>query len=432
MSVATEQPTRSRFVVLALLCTMNLVLYLDRICLSQATTPMRDALGINEAQWSLVAMAFTLAYGIFEVPVGRMGDRHGARRTLTRIVIFWSIFTALTGACWNVWSLIVIRFLFGAGEAGALPNAARVTTNWFPVAERGRYRGPIIACTYAGGAVAPTLTAYLIGWIGWRWNFVVFCSFGILWAGVFYWWFRDTPYEHPRTNDAERELIGPPAHGKVGRHEPIPWGWVLRERNVYFLSGVIICSAFMTYLYFTWYSDYLQTVRNVSPQQAGWLSSLVLTGSTLGVLLGGFLNDRFHLPRHRKWLCAGTTLSGACVFLTGTFTDSPVHMSLLFGASSMCLLCMQPIWWSFTAEVGGKHLGALFGLMNGLGTLGAMASQGFFGLFRGWRKELGYTGRDVADPAFWVYFGVLFGAALCWAMLDTRKLTGERIAKSDS
>jgi MFS family permease len=432
MSVATEQPTRSRFVVLGLLCTMSLVLYLDRVCLSQATTDIKRSLDLSNRQWSWIAIAFTLAYGIFEVPVGRMGDRYGARRTLTRIVVFWSIFTALTGASWDFWSLFVIRFLFGAGEAGALPNAARVTTQWFPVAERGRYRGPFIACTYLGGAIAPALAAALIGWIGWRWNFVVFGCFGVVWAGLFFWWFRDTPAEHSSTNEAERELIGPPAHGTVGRHEPIPWGIVLRSRNVYLLSGIIICSAFMTYLYFTWYSDYLRDVRGVEAQEAGWLSSMVLTGSTIGVLLGGVLNDRIRLPRNRKRLCASTTVFGAGVFLTGMFTDSPFHMSLLFGVSSMCLLCMQPIWWSFVAEIGGKHLGALFGLMNGLGTLGAMTSQGFFGMFRDWRKDLGYIGRDTADPAFWAYFGVLFGAALCWSLLDTRKLKGEGSGKSES
>ena len=427
-----EVPTRSRFVVLLLLCSMSLVLYLDRVCLGQAITDIKRELHLDDAQMTAVAVAFTLAYGLFEVPVGRWGDRYGARRTLTRIVLGWSLFTALTGACWNFGSLLAVRFLFGMGEAGAFPNAARITTAWFPLSERGRYRGLFLASSYLGGAVAPALAAAIIEQVGWRWNFVFFGGFGLLWAALFYAWFRDSPAEHPATNDAERALIGPPTHPSVGRHDPIPWREVLRSRNIRLLSLVIVCSAFLTYFYFTWYSDYLRTIRDVPRQEAGWLSSLVLLGSTLGVFVGGGLNDRVRTPRRRKWLCAGTTLFGAVVFLMGTTMESPLAMSILFGLSSMSLLCMQPIWWSFTAEIAGRHLGAIFGLMNGVGAGGAIASQGFFGLFRWWRLGNGYEGRDAVDPAFWVYFAVLLGAAAAWALLDTRELTGEGTANAET
>jgi sugar phosphate permease len=413
---------------------MSLILYMDRVCLGQATTAIKEELGIDNAQMSWIAMAFTLAYGLFEVPMGRWGDRFGARRILTRIVLCWSLFTALTGAAWSFWSMLMVRFLFGMGEAGAYPIAVRITTHWFPLAERGRYRGLIIACAPLGGAISPALAAWFIQHIGWRWNFAVFGSFGVLWALAFYAWFRDRPADHAGTNDAERALIGQPSNPSAARHERIPWAMMLTNRNILLLSMVIICSAFLTYFFYTWYSDYLQTVRRVEGQQAGWLSSLVLTGSTAGVLLGGFVADRVRRPRARQWFCAATTTLGAGFFLLGTWTESTLGMSLLFGISSMSLLCMQPIWWAFTAEIGGKHLGAIFGFMNGMGTFGAMGSQWFFGHFREWRVGQGYEGRDTADPAFWVYFAVLLGAALSWALLDVRQLRGEgkEIAKACS
>ena len=134
----SDRPTRTRFVLVLWLCGLAGVLYLDRICMAQAAKPIGDALGLSNIQLSYVHIAFTVAYGLFEVPTGRLGDRFGGRFVLTRIVIWWSVFTALTGAAWGLASLLVIRFLFGAGEAGAYPNAARVMSRWFPAAERGR------------------------------------------------------------------------------------------------------------------------------------------------------------------------------------------------------------------------------------------------------------------------------------------------------
>src|SRR5438270_565288 len=81
---------------------------LDRVCISQAAGAIKDEFNITNERFSYVLMAFTLAYGIFEIPTGHLGDRYGARKVLTRIVVCWSAFTMLTGACWGLWSLIVV------------------------------------------------------------------------------------------------------------------------------------------------------------------------------------------------------------------------------------------------------------------------------------------------------------------------------------
>jgi len=133
-----DRPTRVRFVVTLWLCGLAGVLYLDRICMAQAARPIGDALGLSNLHLSYVHMAFTVAYGLFEIPTGRLGDRFGGRAVLTRIVVWWSAFTALTGAAWGLGALLVIRFLFGAGEAGAFPNSATVIGRWIPDSERAR------------------------------------------------------------------------------------------------------------------------------------------------------------------------------------------------------------------------------------------------------------------------------------------------------
>src|SRR5262245_11363858 len=166
--------SRVRFVVVLWLCGMAGVLYLDRICMGQAVEPIQRELDISNKRMSAVLMAFTLAYGLFEVPTGRLGDRLGGRRVLTRIVLWWSLFTALTGAAWGFWSLLAIRFLFGAGEAGAFPNAARIISRWFPLAERGRVQGLLLTASQLGSVVAPLLAAAVIEFMGWRWMFIAF------------------------------------------------------------------------------------------------------------------------------------------------------------------------------------------------------------------------------------------------------------------
>ena len=176
-----QRPSRARYVVLLFLCLLSMVLYLDRICIGIAGASICKELDINALRWGMVLGAFTLAYGMFEVVTGHWGDRYGSRGVLTRIVVWWSIFTALTGAAFGFWSLIVVRFLFGAGEAGALPNASRVVTRWFPPAARGLARGVVITSTNVGGAVAPKLAEWMILAIGWKAMFVTFSD----WSAAF-------------------------------------------------------------------------------------------------------------------------------------------------------------------------------------------------------------------------------------------------------
>src|SRR5215213_5091933 len=125
-------PTRTRFGVLGFACSLSLITYLDRICIMRARADIQDELGFTLTQMGWVFAAFSVGYMLFEVPGGWMGDRWGPRRVLTRIVLCWSVFTALTGCVWR-WetaggvsmglvTMLLVRFLFGVGEAGAYPN----------------------------------------------------------------------------------------------------------------------------------------------------------------------------------------------------------------------------------------------------------------------------------------------------------------------
>src|SRR5262249_55735740 len=202
-----DRPTRARLVLVLWLCGLAGVLYLDRICMSQAVTPIRKELRLTKAQMSYILMAFTLAYGLFEVPAGWLGDRLGGRRVLTGVVVWWSAFTALTGAGTGLVMLVAVRFLFGAGGGGAVPDVARVISRWVPLGERGRVQGLMLTAAQLGSVAAPPVAAELIEAVGWRWAFVAFGAVGIVWAVGFWVWFRDDPAEHPGVNAAELATI---------------------------------------------------------------------------------------------------------------------------------------------------------------------------------------------------------------------------------
>src|SRR5205085_6125540 len=130
---------------------LAIITFLDRIAIASAGPRIQSELGISPELWGWILGAFVLSYGLFEIPTGALGDRLGQRRVLTRIVIWWSGFTALTGAAVSFPQLLGIRFLFGAGEAGAYPNISGVLARWFRSEERGRTQGYIWAASRFGG-----------------------------------------------------------------------------------------------------------------------------------------------------------------------------------------------------------------------------------------------------------------------------------------
>jgi len=403
--------------VLGVLCLLSGILYLDRICMSAAVESIQQELGLSDTHMGLVGMAFTLSYGLFEFHTGRWGDMIGSRAVLTRISIWWSIFTALTGACTGLWSLLLVRFLFGAGEAGAFPNAARVLSRWFPDSERGRVQGVFLAASQIGGALAPLLAAVLIQAVGWRWTFVIFGGTGILWAVGFWLWFRDDPAEHPQTNAAEVEWIGKRASsGQV--HESIPWKVVLTNPSIRSLAIIMAFASFNSYIYFYWFPKYLKAARAVeNPTTAGLMASVVLSCSAVGTLFGGFIFDRYIRTggiNRRRMMGAAAFLFAAAMLFSALQTDNTWLAVVLTGISCLATQGTQPLWWSCSIGISGKHVGALFGVMNSFGTIGAMSSQFLVGALADWMGSNGYKGRAQWDLSFYIDVGVLLLAAVMW------------------
>ena len=272
--------TRVRARVLGFAFLLAVVTYLDRVCISAAAPYIMNDLHLTVLQMSVVFSAFTLAYSLFEIPSGWLGDVRGPRRVLARIVLWWSAFTMLTAAARGYHSVVAIRFLFGAGEAGAFPNIARSFSRWFPTRERGRANGVMFLGSRVGGMLSAPIALLIVSRWGWRASFVVFGALGVVWAAAWFAWYRDTPEEHPDVNEGElawirspeslalHEDVGRPFQGRRGERGT-PWAALLHSRNLYAICAMYFAFGYGLYFYFTWLPTYLITVLHFSVLSGG-------------------------------------------------------------------------------------------------------------------------------------------------------------------
>lgn len=411
--------SRTRFIVAAWLCSFSILLYLDRNCWSQSAPKIQEQFHLTDTQLSWLFNAFLSAYAIFEIPSGRWGDRFGARRVISRITIWWSFFTMLTAAAFGFWSLIAVRFLFGAGEAGAMPNSARVLASWFPATERGRVQGITLGSTLIGAALAPPLTALIIECWGWRASFLIFGAVGIVWSLAFWTWFRDSPEQHSWVSHAELALIRSGGGMAATVHDAVPWSLVLSNRGILILCAIMFGTAFNTYFYFAWFPKYLVDGHRQTNMQSGLLSSLPLWGAALGVFLGGYVADRISRKSHstivqRRIVCSAAIAVATLAMVSAMRASTAWSVTIQLAISCFCLHLTLPTWWSAAIEQCGKHVGPLIGLMNMIGIIGGMFSNGFIGIFLDWQKKRGLSGREQWDPIFNVLLAVLLLVAVLW------------------
>jgi MFS family permease len=391
---AVQKATRVRYKVLGLACSLSMITYLDRVCFGSVADYIKDEFGLTDTQKGMLFTAFALAYAVFEIPSGWLGDVYGPRRTLIRIVLWWSFFTALTGLIWPVAGLVPLmfaalvatRFFFGMGEAGAYPNIARAFHNWFPFSERGFAQGAVwMAGRLMGGAtplIVNTLVIKVVHDNGttsvyWRHAFWIFGALGVLWCLIFIWWFRDRPHQKPQVNAAELALI---CSGQVTGHSHtgVPWRRILGSTNLWLLCTMYFMASYGWYLNITFLPGYLRGEGVTSETHGIWAG--IMTGSPLllgafACLLGGLLTDAFiRRTGNRKWgrRLFGVIGHGCCALcLFATLLAPNVYVFILFVALASFWndLTMGSAWAS-CLDVGRKYSGIVAGCMNTIGNLG--------------------------------------------------------------
>jgi MFS family permease len=445
-SNAFLKPSRVRLGVLGFACSLSVLTYLDRICIAQVRGQMESDLGLLSTDMGWVFSAFLLGYALFEVPGGWMGDVWGPRRVITRIVFCWSLFTALTGLADQLLhlslgsavtpllilvTLVLVRFLFGCGEAGAYPNLTRVTSNWFPYRERALVQGAIWFSARLGGAISFFVIGELTDAIGWRQAFCVLGVIGMVWCVVFAWWFRDRPEQVETCNSAERDLIRSGTVPDHSVHAFPPPGKLAGSVTIWCLCLASFCVSFGWYFYPTWQPKYLDEVHGIGTQGSKWIAGLPFACGAVGALLGGRLSDVLvQRTGSRRWGrslvgAIGFTGAGLCVLATGFVSSATQAVTLLCLAFFINDLAIPPIW-AASADIGGKFAGTVAGLMNTVGAVGGMISPLL-------TPYILTATADLPRALSWrIIFAGLAGAwfvgAVAWLFIDaSRPLLGEAV-----
>jgi MFS family permease len=371
---------KQRHKVLGLLGVLSILTFLDRLAIAVAGPRIQAELHIQPHYWGWILSAYVLSNGIFEIPSGAAGDRHGQRRELTRIVVWWSFFTSLTGWCRGFWQLGIVRFLFGVGTAGAFPNAAGVIARWFPARERARSQGTVWAASRLGGALAPLLIVPLENYWGWRPVFWLLGLIGILWAAIWHRSFRDEPAQHCRVTPAELEEIG--SSSQTAIHDPVPWRQLMQSRALWTITAAYGCYGCATWFYFSWFPTWMVHATGLALGGV-LLTSLPFAAGVICNLGGGFLGDRLSLRWGQR--TALRVIPAVCLTLTSFVLAA---MVILHGRVAAVVLStigfgmmdlMLPSVWAMCVAIGGRFSGTATGVMNTAGQAGGFLCTVLFG-----------------------------------------------------
>lgn len=414
---ATPAPTRARYWVVVFAVTLAVIQYIDRICISKAEAPITRELNLTPQQMGWVFGVFTLAYALFEIPTGLWGDRIGPRRVLLRVVLWWSFFTAATGWVFNWTSLVAVRFLFGAGEAGCFPNLTRAFEHWLPRSTRVRAQSIMWMSARWGGAVTPLLVVLVLRLVDWRVAFALFGMLGVVWAVAFGLWFRDNPREHPSVNAAEAALL-PPPEAVIATHQNVPWSKLVRSPSIWMLCGQYFAASYAWYFYITWLPKYLRDVHHYTYDlsiQGALLAAMPLLFGGFGALLTGLLTPAVErlvggVGRARRVIGVVGFCGAALCLLASTFLKQPIAAVGAIAFASLCNDITVPGAWASCMDIGGRFVGTVSGTMNMMGNLGGFVSPIVLGYIVGGTGNWNLT--------FYVTAVIYVGGALCWWFLD--------------
>lgn len=412
-----EKATRFRWFILVLISLMYLICYMDRSNIAVAQLEIAKQFGLSKAKMGLVLAAFAWAYAAFQIPVGWLGDRFGARKVLTWVMVFVGLSPIMTGASVGFNSLFTARVALGLSEAGAFPVASRGMQMWFAKSERGRIQGITHLFSRLAVVVTPMLSiAILIAW-GWRAIFYIFGLFGLVWAIAFYFIFRDDPADHKFVNHAEvgviRDLKADSVFEPLPKRLPVPWKIILTSRNMWYIAIGYCCFFFGTNFYLTWYPTYLREYRHMSLKSVGLLGTLPLLAGMLGDVVGGTLSDMIYKKTGnsklaRRIIAAPGFLLAGAFLIPAAQTDSAVVSVLCLAASFFSLELVIGPAWAVPMDVGGQFSGTVTGIMNMAGAFAASLTAIIYGsLF----------GRGMWIAPFIVTAGVMTTGALIWIFL---------------
>lgn len=408
MDAGPARPSQGRWYILGLICLMYLITYLDRVNISTAAPAIRDEFGFDKITLGVIFSAFVWAYAMFQVPGGWLSDRFGPRAVLTAVVTYWSLMTAATALATGWLSFVIIRFLFGAGEAGAFPGATRAMQLWYPRDERGLAQGLTHSASRLGAAIAPPIVVLIIAGahlelpslhlslstpaLGWRSVFYICGALGLVWSLWWYLSYRNLPEEHRLVNRGELQHIrGLDSAGEIKpavierEAASVPWETLLRSPNMWAIMCAYFTYVYCLYIFLTWLPSYLVDARHFTLLKVGILASLPLLAGVVGDTVGGLATDlilrKTANTRLARRAVAIVGMLGCAIFIVPAALTANAYTAVWCLTGAMFFLeCTIGPSWAVPMDTGGKYSGTVSGMMNMAGNFGGALSPLVFGV----------------------------------------------------
>lgn len=412
---------KKRSIVLLLLVLISVITFLDRINITMASQDIMTELGLSESQWGWVLSVFTISYGLMQVPLGVWGDKRGYRLVLALIVLWWSLFTGLTGLAWSFASLLVIRFMFGIGEAGSYPCMTGVVVKWYKQHETSTAQGYIWAASRMGGALTPFIVLPVLTLLGWHWAFYILAALGVVWAAGWYLWYRNRPADVKGITEEELQSL-PEPYTKEEEKVAIPWRKMMQNRQFWLILAMYFFYAWGSWFFFSWFPRFMEVGRGFDKSELTYVIAIPFVMSMIGNIAGGYLSSKFSLKYglkvgRRLLGVGGLAVSAVFMFLAAFIpgkTEVFVFLSLAFGVIDL----MLPSAWAICSDIGGRYSGAVSGAMNTAGNIGGFVCATAFGYL------IEATGNYNA-PLFVITAMLAIAAVLFWLINPTKKLVEE-------
>ncbi len=357
---------------------MYLILFVDRVNIATAAPLIKIDLHLSNTQLGLVFSAFAVPYALFQLFGGMIGDKFGARLTLTVCCTIVGVATILTGAAGGFLSLIVMRLALGFGEGAAFSTATRAMSTWTPVRRWGFAQGIVHSFAHIGNALTPPLMVALFAVITWRGSFVIVGSASLVWLVVWAWYFRDDPRTHPAITEAD--LAALPAR-VIGKRPKIPW--LPLFRRILPVTIVDFCYGWTLWLFMSWIPSFFLENYHLNLKASAMFSAGVLLAGVVGDTVGGLATDRILRKTGRLVVARRSVIVtgflGAFIFLIPvvlihSLTVAAVCLSLAFFCAE---LIVGPIW-SVPMDIAPRYAATASGMMNfGFAVAGLVSPSSF-------------------------------------------------------
>ncbi len=416
--------TRQRFVLITVLFFHSVNTYMDRACIASAADHIIRDLSLSRETLGLILGIFAVGYALFQVPSGWIADRFGARKALAVVVSVWSMFTALTGAARNAAQMLILRFLFGMGEAGAFPGATQAFFCWLPVKERGLAHGINFSGSRLGAAFSLFLMPWLISVIGWRWTFVVNGMIGLVWATVWLLWFRDNPKDNRRMNKAELDYIEEGRVSDFTATVKASFAEIFTSLNMSLAMLQYFASNVTFFISLTWLPSYLKNQWPDDPRAIYFSATPLLFAAcanwVAGSMVTGLFNKGYHVGSRRATAIVGFAL-GVIGLLAATQTENLYWFVFCFSLATFGVdMTLSPSW-AFCNDIGGGNSGAVSGSMNMVGNIGAALSAIVFPLLL--NQQTGSANRFFVLAA-----GLNCVAIVSWCFMNPNRTSGRKLS----